>query len=73
MSDMSTWKTLDQIRADLDHTETTCDGMVAAGRTVVYRTDPDIPCADCGGGYREDPADPKTYIPHLTTLCPAIS
>jgi hypothetical protein len=80
MSDMSTWKTLpeislklDEARAALDKAEATLDELEASGRTVVYRTDPGMPCPDCGGGYREDPADPETYIPHLTRTCPAIS
>ena len=78
--DMSKWKTLpeisirlDEVRAKLTEAEDKLDALEASGRTVVYRTDPGTPCADCGGGYREDPADPESYIPHLTTLCPAIS
>ena len=77
MSDMSTWKTLpeislrlDEVRAKLTEAEDKLDALEASGRTVVYRTDPGMPCADCGGAYYDVDG---SYIPHLTTLCPAIS
>lgn len=66
---MSEWKTLAQIRKDLDHVDATLDNM-AAGRTMVYRSEPGTPCPDCGGAYYDVYG---SYIPHLDSMCPAIS